>query len=70
MAHAVSRIGTPRITSGRNSGAKKKNAWPENSTSGGVFPPTAIVAAAISRPSCSAPASPMKMRAGWTFHGR
>ena len=30
-AHAVSISGTPRITSGMKIGAKKKNAWPENS---------------------------------------
>ena len=30
IENAVSKIGTPRITSGMNSGAKKKNVWPEN----------------------------------------
>ena len=64
----MSTIGTPRITSGMNSGAKKKNVWPEKGWS--VLPPTAIVAVAISRPSSSAPASPMKIRAGWTLWGR
>ena len=67
-AQAVSSMGTPRMTSGRNSGAKKKNVWPRTSAS--VLPPMAMVAAAISTPRLSAPASPMNSLAGWKFHGR
>src|SRR3954463_1647259 len=68
IANAVSMIGTPRMTSGMNSGAKKKYDDPLNSAS--VLPPTLIVDAAINRPSKSAPQSPMKMRAGWKLYGR
>ena len=62
MARRVSRIGTPRMTSGMKIGAKKKYACPLNDSE--VRPPTRIVDTAMSRPSRSAPVSPMKMRAG------
>ena len=68
IANSVSRIGTPRITTGMRIGAKKKNELPEKLRS--VRPPTTIVDAAISRPSSRAPPSPMKMRAGWMLWGR
>ena len=64
----MSNSGTPRITSGMTNGAKKNHDWPVNESSD--WPPTAIVDAAISRPSSSAPESPMKTLAGWKFQGR
>ncbi len=61
-------IGTPRMNSGMNSGAKKKYTCPLK----GSFwlPPTEIVDAAISSPSRSAPPSPMKIFAGLKLWGR
>ena len=64
----MSSIGTPRITNGMTRGAKKKNVWPLNWSA--VRPPTRIVLAASSRPRNSAPASPMKILAGWALRGR
>ena len=52
IVNVVSRIGTPRMNSGMNSGAKKKYVWPLNGSL--ARPPTTIVDAAISRPSRSA----------------
>ena len=63
MLKAVSRIGTPRMTNGMKSGAKKKNVDPLELS--GVRPPTSSVEHAIRSPSSSAPPSPMKIRAGW-----
>ena len=61
-------MGTPRMTSGMNNGAKKKNELPEKLRS--VRPPTTMVDAAMRRPSSSAPPSPMKIFAGWMLWGR
>ena len=56
------------MNSGITSGAKKNQDWPENGSSD--WPPTAIVDAASSSPSMSAPLSPMKMLAGLKLNGR
>ena len=62
MANVMSSNGTPRMNSGMNSGAKKKNDWPEKGAS--VRPPTETVDAAINRPSNMEPPSPIMIRAG------
>ena len=62
--------GTPRMNSGMTSGARKKYVWPTKRWSGSARPPTTLVDTAISRPSSSAPLSPMKIRAGLKLCGR
>ena len=52
-------------------GARKKYDWPtKRCVSGSARPPTTLVDTAISRPSSSAPPSPMKIRAGLKLCGR
>src|SRR3546814_13881507 len=61
-------MGTPRMTRGMNSGAKKKNVWLEESAR--ELPPTAMDDAAMSRPRRRAPPSPMNTAAGSQLWGR
>ena len=67
--NTVSRIGTPRITTGMSERARRRSrCCRENGSS--VRPPIVIVGTASSRPRNSAPASPMMICAGLQLNGR
>ena len=69
-ANAMSTMGTPRMKQRDEQRGEEEVGQAAEAPAVGTRPPMTMVDAAISSPRNSAPASPMKIRAGWKLRGR